>query len=105
MGGVIVVDAGRSRSTCLGRDAYIHDHCHESVRIICFSINCLKLICLPTVCYVFEREASNENYGSQSTLSYIKNLKIPCCNLFTFILISILFYLFISIRLILANNR
>ena len=27
MGGVIVVDVGRSRSTCLGRDAYIHDHC------------------------------------------------------------------------------
>ena len=26
MHGVIVVDAGRSRSTCLGRDAYIHDH-------------------------------------------------------------------------------
>ena len=26
MGGVIVVDAGRSRSTCLGRDSYIHDH-------------------------------------------------------------------------------
>ena len=25
MCGVIVVDAGRSRSTCLGRDAYIHD--------------------------------------------------------------------------------
>ena len=28
MCGVIVVDAGRSRSTNLGRDAYIHDHCH-----------------------------------------------------------------------------
>ena len=27
MCGVIVVDAGRSRSTCHGRDAYIHDHC------------------------------------------------------------------------------
>ena len=27
MGGVIVVDAGMSRSTNLGRDAYIHDHC------------------------------------------------------------------------------
>jgi hypothetical protein len=27
MCGVIVVDAGRSRSTNLGRDAYIHDHC------------------------------------------------------------------------------
>ena len=24
--GVIVVDAGRSWSTCCGRDAYIHDH-------------------------------------------------------------------------------
>ena len=28
MCGVIVVDTGRSWSTCLGRDAYIHDHCH-----------------------------------------------------------------------------
>jgi hypothetical protein len=27
MCGVIVVDAGRSQSTNLGRDAYIHDHC------------------------------------------------------------------------------
>ena len=27
MCGVIVVDAGRSRSTCFGHDAYIHDHC------------------------------------------------------------------------------
>ena len=27
MCGVIVVDAGKSRSTNLGRDAYIHDHC------------------------------------------------------------------------------
>ena len=26
MCGVIVVDAGKSRSTCRGRDAYIHDH-------------------------------------------------------------------------------
>ena len=26
MCGVIVVDAGRSLSTCCGRDAYIHDH-------------------------------------------------------------------------------
>ena len=26
MCGVIVVDAGMSRSTCCGRDAYIHDH-------------------------------------------------------------------------------
>ena len=26
MCGIIVVDAGRSQSTCYGRDAYIHDH-------------------------------------------------------------------------------
>ena len=26
MCGVIVVDAGKSQSTCHGRDAYIHDH-------------------------------------------------------------------------------
>ena len=26
MCGVIVVEAGMSRSTCYGRDAYIHDH-------------------------------------------------------------------------------
>ena len=25
--GVIVVDSGKSRSTCLGHDAYTHDHC------------------------------------------------------------------------------
>ena len=27
MGGVIVVDTESFRSTCLGRHAYIHDHC------------------------------------------------------------------------------
>src|SRR3989337_4599071 len=76
MGGVIVVDAGRRRSTCLGRDAYIHDHCHESVIIICFSINCPTVICLPTVCFVFEREVSSENYGPQVYLKYKKKTKI-----------------------------
>jgi hypothetical protein len=63
MGGEIVVDAGRSWSTCLEHDAYIHDHCHESVITICLSVNCPTVIFLPTVCYAFEREASSENYG------------------------------------------
>ncbi len=63
MGGVIVVDAGRSRSTCLGRDAYIHDHYCESIITMHFSINCPTVICLPTVCSALEREASSENYG------------------------------------------
>ena len=108
MGGVIVVDAGRSRSTCLGRDAYIHDQCHKSVIIICFSTNCPVVICLPTVCYVFEREASSENYGPRVYfIIYKKILKIPCCNLFTSILCctsSYLLYPSLS-DLILASNR
>ena len=28
-----------------------------------FSINCPTVICLPTICFLFEREASSENYG------------------------------------------
>ena len=51
MRGVIVVDAGRSRSTCLRRDAYIHDHCLDIIMIIWSSINCPTVICLPTACY------------------------------------------------------
>ena len=31
MCGVIVVDAGMSRSTCHGRDTYVHDHCLRSL--------------------------------------------------------------------------
>ena len=75
MSGVVVVDAGRSRSTCLGRDAYIHDHFHESFIIICFSINCPTVICLPTMCYVFEREASSENYGPRVYFYHILKIK------------------------------
>ena len=88
MSGVIVVDAESFRSTCFGRDAYIHDHCHEYVITMHFSINCPTGICLPTVCYVFEREASSENYGPRVYFYHIaKKPKIVCCNLFTFILL------------------
>ena len=87
MSGVIVVDAGRSRSTYLGCDAYIHDHCRESVIIICFSINCPTVIFLTTVCSALEREASGENYGPRVYFPYKKKTKIYllqfifCCNL------------------------
>ena len=53
---------------------------------MCFSINCPTVICLLTVCYVFEREASSENYGPRVYFNHIIKTKIPCCNLFTFIL-------------------
>ena len=92
MGRVIVVDAGRSRSTCLRRDAYINDHCLEYHHNYALFYKFPSSICLPTILYVLEREASSENYAPGSSLSYIKS-KIPCCNLFTIILFCILFYL------------
>jgi hypothetical protein len=105
MGGVIVVDAGRSRSTRIGHDAYVHDHCHEYVITMRFSINCPTVICLPTVCYVFEREASSENYGPRVIYpSYIKS-KIPCCNFISFILFCNLLICLSLSELILASNR
>src|SRR3990170_2634896 len=55
MCGVIVVDAGRSRSTNIGHDAYILIIALDIVIIICSSINFPTVICLPIVCY-FSRE-------------------------------------------------
>src|SRR3989337_2982302 len=71
MCGVIIGDAGRSRSTNLGRDAYILIIALDIVIIIRSSINCPTVICLPTVCY-FSREATSEIYGPQvNSLSYL----------------------------------
>ena len=71
MCGVIVVDAGRSRSTNLGRDAYILIIALDIVITIQFSINCPTVICLPTICY-FLREATSEIYGPRVySLSYL----------------------------------
>ena len=71
MCGVIVVDAGRSRSTNLGRDAYIiNDHCLDIVMIIWSSINCPTVICLPTVFY-FSREKPLVKPTTPGSLSHI----------------------------------
>ena len=55
MCGVIEVEAGRSRSIYLGRDAYIMIIALDIVMTIRFSINCPTVICLPTVA-MFMRE-------------------------------------------------
>jgi hypothetical protein len=104
MGGVIVVDAGRSRSTHLGRDSYIHDHCRESVITMRFSINCPTVICLPTVWYAFEKEASSENYGPRV---YFKHIKNPENTLLHFIFFYfVLQFILLPIQdLILASNE
>ena len=51
MCGVIVVDAESFGSTCLGRDAYIHDHCLDMFITMLNSVNCSTVICSPTVEY------------------------------------------------------
>ena len=52
MSGVIVVDAESFRSTCHGRDAYIHDHCLDMLITMLNSVNCSTVICSPTVEYL-----------------------------------------------------
>ena len=54
--GVIVVDAESFRSTCHGRNAYIHDHAMNNIITMHFSINCPTVICLPTICHAYERD-------------------------------------------------
>ena len=63
---VIVVDAGRSRSTNLERDAYMHEHCLAIVIIICFSINCSTIIFLPTVCFLSREKPLVKTMASMS---------------------------------------
>ena len=47
----------------------------DIVMIICFSINCPTIICLPPYA-IFKREASSENYGPRVYINHIlKNLK------------------------------
>ena len=52
MCGVIVVDAGRSRSTWYRRDAYTHDHCLDILITMLNSVNCSTVIRSPIVKYL-----------------------------------------------------
>src|SRR5215216_1430398 len=102
MCGVIVVDAGRSRSTNLGHDAYV-------MIIAWISSSLFEVLSIPisnsfTHCLLFfSREATSETYGPRVSSQYIlplrsiflcfyfhiyisKNPKIPCCNFLLFIL-------------------
>ena len=87
----VIVDAVRSRSTCLGREAYIHDHCREYVITMYFSISRPTVSSSPAVRYVFEREASSENYGPRVYFNHIIKTKNTLLqfNYFCFTLIFI----------------
>ena len=90
MCGVIVVEAGRSRSTNLGCDAYIDDHCLE------YRHNYLLFCQLPnsnlfTHCMLFSQEKPLVKTMAPGSIFYhIKILKIPCCNFILFILFCVL---------------
>ena len=62
--GVIFVDAGRSRPTCHGRDAYIHDHClryHHNFALFYQLLDNNLFTHRNT--YAILREASSDTYG------------------------------------------
>ena len=64
MCGVIVVDAGRSRSTCHGRDAYIHDHCLRYRHNFALFYQLLDSnLFTHRNTYAILREATSETYG------------------------------------------
>ena len=105
MCGVIVVDAGRSRSTCFGCDAYIHDH--DNVIIIRFSINSSTVICSPTVILMLSREASSETYGPRVyLLSYLLSIYLYLHLYFLHLYYKIpKIYYYLSIRSHFARGR
>src|SRR3989337_1548334 len=73
----------------------------DIVMIICFSINCPTVICLPTVCYFLER-ASSETYGPRVYQSHItKTLKILLPSIFIYFILY--FYFNLSIYQIQFN--
>ena len=89
MCGVIVVDAGRSRSTCHGRDAYIHDHCLRYCHnyLLCYQLPNSNLF---THRMLFSQEKPLVKTMAPGSIFYhILKLKIPCCNFLLFILFCI----------------
>ena len=95
MCGVIVVDAGRSRSTRLGRDAYIHD------RFLEYRHNYALLYQFPnsnlfTHRMLFSREKPLLNTMAWVYFYHIKNPKNALPNFTLFILFVFLLDLFIQ---------
>ena len=97
MCGIIAVDAGRSRSINLGRDAYIHDHC------LGYRHNYLLFYQLPnsilfTLHMLFSREKPLVKTMALGLFIIYLNPKIPCCNFIYFILLCVFVYPSITTR-------
>ena len=63
IGEVIVVDPGRSRSTCHGRNANIHDHCLRYCHNFALFYQLLDSNLFTHHVRSFKRQASSEDYG------------------------------------------
>ena len=107
MCGVIVVDAARIRTTCLGRDAYIHDHCLGYRRDYSFFYQLPNSNFSTHRMLFLGREASSENYGPQVYFYHITKTKNTLLQFIDVYFISRFFYLlYLSLPdLILASNR
>ena len=99
MCGVIVVDAESFRSTCFGRDAYIHDHRLDILIIMLNFVNCSTVICLPTVILMLSREATSETYGPRVYSHHI--------NLYRFIYLLCFYFAFyfFTLHLSIKNTK
>jgi len=88
MCGVIVVYANRNRSTNLGCDAYIHDHClgyHHNYLLFCQLRNSNLL----THHMMFSREKPLVKSTALGSISYHIKTKIHCCTFRLFILFCV----------------
>ena len=100
MSGVIVVDAESFRSTCFGRDGYIHDHRLDILITMLNSVNCSTIICSPTIEYLCSREKPLVKPMAPGSVSYYiasilftSHLILLFCNLyFLFHIPKILLY-------------
>ena len=78
----IVVDVWSNSSRCRQESVYLFWmwclytwSCLDNVIIIRFFINCLRVICSPTVILMLSREASSETYGPRVyLLSYLLSI-------------------------------
>ena len=113
MCGVIVVDAESFRSTYHGRDAYIHDHCLKYHNNYVLFYQLLSSNFFTHRMFLSREKPLVKPMAPGPFLSYYfqiyktKNPKIPCCNLFIFILFyTSIYLLYLSLSdLIIASNR
>src|SRR3989337_1441404 len=104
MCGVIVVDAELFRSSCHGRDAYIHDHCIRYRHNYALFYQLLNSNLFTHRMFCFKREASSETYGSrvyfpsyifrsinQKTQKYLAAIYL----FFTLFYILVIFYIYL----------